>query len=67
MFPKLRQWTLGATLHLGFALCIGFVFGFMFILVYYLVLIIIGGFIYWFGCSLPFFFKYIFFLLVLFL
>ena len=28
MFPKLRQWTLGATVDLGFAFCIWFVSGF---------------------------------------
>ena len=31
--PKLRQWTLGATVDLGFAFCIKFVSGFMLILV----------------------------------
>ena len=58
-FPKLRWWTLGAIVELGFAFCVWFVFAFMFmfmfILVYFSVLVIIGGFVYWFGCSFPFF------------
>ena len=56
MFPKLRLRTSGATVDFGFAFCVKFVSGFMFILVWYLELTIMGGFVYWFGCSLPFFF-----------
>ena len=54
MFPKLRQWTLGKTVHLGFALCDWFLSDFYVYLSLVLVLVIIGWFVYWFGCSLLF-------------
>ena len=66
IIPKLRWWTLGATVDLGFAVFDWFVSNFYVYLSIVLVLVIIGGFVYLFGCSLLFLwllFSLIFFFL----
>ena len=57
---------MGATVDLGFAVCkyaTDLFLIFMFILVQFLVLVIIGGFVYWFGCSLLFLIIFLFYYL----
>ena len=61
--PKLRQWTMGATVNLGFVVCDRLVTDFYVYLNRVFVFVIIGGFVYW---MVALFIFVLFFILIIF-